>query len=156
VGFRINSVTIDGNLTRDPELRSLPSGQSVCSLRIAHNSRRKDGQTGEWVDVANFFDVTVWGGQGEWIARNVGKGTHVVVQGELRWREWDSKEGGKRQAVDINAENVVVQKGGSAPSGDPGGGGFTPRSDVPSNADDFAPAASGSMPGDGADDDIPF
>ena len=57
----INRVVLTGNLTRDPELRSLPSGTSVCNLRIASNTRRKDGSTGEWVDKPNYFDVTVWG-----------------------------------------------------------------------------------------------
>ena len=61
----INRVVLTGNLTRDPELRSLPSGMSVCSLRIASNTRRKDNSTGEWVDKPNYFDVTVWGAQGE-------------------------------------------------------------------------------------------
>ena len=60
----INRVVITGNLTRDPELRSTPSGTSVCSLRVAVNSRRKD-ERGQWVDKPNYFDVTVWGAQGE-------------------------------------------------------------------------------------------
>ena len=63
----INRVVLTGNLARDPELRSLPSGSSVCKLRIASNSRRKQG--GSWVDKANYFDVTVWGAQGENAAR---------------------------------------------------------------------------------------
>ena len=57
----INRVVLTGNLTRDPELRSTPSGTSICGLRIATNTRRKDGQSGEWVDKANYFDVTVAG-----------------------------------------------------------------------------------------------
>ena len=61
----INRVIITGNLTSDPELRSLPSGTSVCKLRVACNTRRKDNSTGEWVDKPNYFDVTVWGAQGE-------------------------------------------------------------------------------------------
>ena len=65
----INRVVLTGNLTRDPELRSLPSGMSVCTLRIASNTRRKDNATGEWEDKPNYFDVTVWGAQGENCAR---------------------------------------------------------------------------------------
>src|ERR687894_653332 len=61
----INRVVLTGNLTRDPELRSLPSGMAVCNLRIASNTRRKDNSTGEWVDKPNYFDVTVWGARGE-------------------------------------------------------------------------------------------
>ena len=70
----INRVIITGNLTADPELRSLPSGTSVCKLRVACNTRRKDGATGEWVDKPNYFDVTVWGAQGENCARYLSKG----------------------------------------------------------------------------------
>jgi single-strand DNA-binding protein len=65
----INRVVMTGNLTADPELRSLPSGMSVCSLRIACNTRRKNGSTGEWEDKPNYFNVTVWGAQGENAAR---------------------------------------------------------------------------------------
>ena len=60
----INRVLVTGNLTKDPELRSTPSGTSICKLRIAVNSRRKDA-SGQWVDKPNYFDVTVWGAQGE-------------------------------------------------------------------------------------------
>ena len=71
----INRVVLTGNLTRDPELRSLPSGTSVCSLRVACNTRRKDNSTGEWVDKPNYFDVTVWGAQGENCAQYLVQGT---------------------------------------------------------------------------------
>jgi single-strand DNA-binding protein len=60
----INRVIITGNLTADPELRSLPSGTALCKLRVACNTRRKDNSTNEWVDKPNYFDVTVWGAQG--------------------------------------------------------------------------------------------
>ena len=85
----INVVVLTGNLTRDPELRSLPSGMSVCSLRIASNTRRK-GQSGEWEDKANYFDVTVWGAQGENCARFLSKGRPVALNGRLEWREWQA------------------------------------------------------------------
>jgi single-strand DNA-binding protein len=104
-GFDINQLTISGNLTRDPELRSLPSGQSVCNVRIAHNERRKN-QADDWIDVAAYFDVTIWSGLGEWIAKHVAKGDKVVVAGRLRWREYDV-DGTSRQAVDITADSVV-------------------------------------------------
>ena len=87
-GFDINTVTVSGNLTREPELRNLPNGgQSVCSLRIAHNDRYKDA-SGNWADRASYFDVSVWGGLGEWMAGNLTKGQKVVVSGRLKWREW--------------------------------------------------------------------
>ena len=95
----VNVVVITGNLTRDPELRSTGGGTSVCELRVAVNSRRKDGQTGEWVDKPNYFDVTVWGAQGENCANYLAKGRPVAVEGRLDWREWEAKDGsGKRQA----------------------------------------------------------
>jgi len=112
-GFDINTVTISGNLTRDPELRNLPSGNSVCNLRIAHNERFK-GADGEWADRPQYFDVTVWSGFGEYLAKNLVKGEKVVVAGRLNWREYEDKDGNKRQAVDITANSVVpVPKNGT-------------------------------------------
>lgn len=111
-GFDINQLTITGNLTRDPELRNLPSGTSVCNIRIAHNDRRKID--GEYTDVAQYFDVTIWNRMGEWIAENLEKGAKVVVAGRLNWREYEDKDGNKRQAVDITANSVVpVPKNGT-------------------------------------------
>jgi single-strand DNA-binding protein len=156
----INVVVITGNLTRDPELRSLPSGSSVCSLRVACNTRRKDGASGEWVDKPNYFDVTVWGAQGENCARYLTKGRPVAINGRLEWREWEAQDGNKRQAVEIIAESVQFLGGrdDAGPGNGGGGGGFTPRSDVPVDDQDFkvsqgAPAGGG---GSAADDDIPF
>jgi single-strand DNA-binding protein len=151
----INRVIITGNLTADPELRSLPSGTSVCKLRVACNTRRKDNSTGEWVDKPNFFDVTVWGAQGENCARYLSKGRPVAIDGRLEWREWETPEGHKRQGVDIIADAVQFLGGRDDAGG--GGGGFTPRSDVPVDTGDFAVApAGGRSPSAPADDDIPF
>jgi single-strand DNA-binding protein len=102
----LNHVVLTGNLTSDPELRSLPSGSSVCKLRVAVNARRKDGTTGEWVDKPNYFDVTVWGAQGENVARFLTRGRPIGVQGRLDWREWEANDGSKRQAVEIIADHV--------------------------------------------------
>jgi single-strand DNA-binding protein len=102
----INRVVMTGNLTADPELRETPGGTSVCSMRIACNTRRKDSSTGEWVDKPNFFNVTVWGGQGENAARYLAKGRPVAIDGRLEWREWEAQDGTKRQAVDIIADSV--------------------------------------------------
>ena len=121
----INRVVLTGNLTADPELRALPSGTSVCKLRIATNTRKKNGATGEWEDKPNYFDVTVWGAQGENSARYLSKGRPVAIDGRLEWREWEEKDqqgqptGRKRQAIDIIAD--TVQFLGSP--GDGGGGG---------------------------------
>jgi single-strand DNA-binding protein len=152
----INRVVLTGNLTRDPELRSLPSGMSVCSLRIAVNTRRK-GASGDWEDKPNYFDVTVWGAQGENCARYLSKGRPVALDGRLEWREWETPDGGKRQAVDIVADTVQFLGGRDDAGGAPGNG-FSPRSDIPVDTNDFAAAPAGggrsSAPAD--DDDIPF
>jgi single-strand DNA-binding protein len=153
----INVVVITGNLTQDPELRSTGGGTSVCELRVAVNSRRKDGQTGEWVDKPNYFNVTVWGAQGENCANYLSKGRPVAIEGRLDWREWEAKDGsGKRQAVQIIANSVQFL--GSRDGGSGGGGngnGFSPQSDTPADTSDYdaAPAGAG---GGGSDDDIPF
>jgi single-strand DNA-binding protein len=146
----INRVVLTGNLTRDPELRSTPSGTSVCNLRLACNTRRKDN-TGQWVDKPNYFDITVWGQQGENCAQYLSKGRPVAVDGRLEWREWDDQNGNKRQAVDIIADSVQFL--GGREDGGGNGSRFTPQSDVPADTGDFQPAGSG---GGGTDDDIPF
>src|SRR5918912_2121119 len=102
----INRVVLVGNLTKDPELRHTPSGTPVCSLRLAVNTRRKDGATGEWTEKPNYFDVTVWGNQGESCAQYLSKGRPVAVDGRLEWREWDAQDGTKRQAVEVIADSV--------------------------------------------------
>ncbi len=102
----INRVILTGNLTRDPELRATGGGLAICSLRIATNTRRKDGQTGEWVDKPNYFDVTIFGRQGENAAQYLSKGRPVAVDGRLEWREWEAQDGAKRQAVEVVAESV--------------------------------------------------
>jgi single-strand DNA-binding protein len=157
----INTVVVTGNLTKDPELRTLNSGTSVCELRIAVNSRRRD-QSGNWIDKPNYFDVTVWGAQGENCATYLSKGRPVAIEGRLDWREWETQEGQKRQAVQIIANSVQFL--GSRDGGGEGGNGsrFQAQSDVPADTSDFegsAPAAVGASEGSGigaSDDDIPF
>jgi single-strand DNA-binding protein len=149
-GVNLNRVCITGNLTRDPELRSTNSGTSVCSLRVAVNTRRKDPQTGEWGEKPNYFDVTVWGAQADNCAQYLSKGRPVAVDGRLEWREFTDRDGNKRQAVDIIADSVQFL--GSRESGE-NGGRFTPQSDVPADTADFAQAPVGAG---GSDDDIPF
>ena len=149
----INRVVLTGNLTRDPELRSLPSGMSVCSLRIASNTRRKNNSTGDWEDKPNFFDVTVWGAQGENCARFLAKGRPVAIDGRLEWREWQDQQGNNRQSVEIIADSVQFL--GGRDEGQGGGSGFTPQSDVPVDNRDFQPAGAPAA-GGAADDDIPF
>jgi single-strand DNA-binding protein len=145
----INRVVMTGNLTRDPELRSTPSGTSVCSLRLACNTRRK-GAGGEWEDKPNYFDVTVWGQQGENCAKFLSKGRPIALDGRLEWREWENQDGQKRQSVDIIADSVQFL-GGRDDAG--GGNGFAPREDVPIDSRDFQTAPAG---GGASEDDIPF
>ncbi|HMJ33817.1 MAG TPA: single-stranded DNA-binding protein [Baekduia sp.] len=154
----INRVILTGNLTFDPELRSLPSGTSVCKLRVAVNTRKKNNATGDWEDKPNYFDVTVWGAQGENCARYLAKGRPVAIDGRLEWSEWQDKDTGKnRSKVEVVADTVQFL-GGRDDQGGGGGqaGGFTPRSDVPVDTGDFAPAAASAPVSAPADDDIPF
>jgi single-strand DNA-binding protein len=151
----VNVVVITGNLTRDPELRHTGGGTAVCELRVAVNSRRKEGN--DWVDKPNFFDVTVWGAQGENCATYLSKGRPVAVEGRLDWREWEAKDGsGKRQAVSIVANSVqfLGSRDGSG-GGNGNANGFSPSSDVPADTSDFEGAAAPSG-GGGTDEDIPF
>jgi single-strand DNA-binding protein len=145
----INRVVLVGNLTRDPEMKHLPSGTALCSLRIAVNTRRKD-ESGQWTDKPNYFDVSVWGNQGESCAQYLAKGRPVAIDGRLEWREWEATDGsGKRQAVEIVADNVQFLGGRNDGDGGGGGGGqFVPAGASQSNAADF--------PSQPADDDIPF
>ena len=153
----VNVVVITGNLTQDPELRHTGGGTTVCELRVAVNSRRKD-QSGQWVDKPNFFNVVVFGAQGENCATYLAKGRPVAIEGRLDWREWEAKDGsGKRQAVQIIANTVQFLGsrdggggGGNAQNGN--GGGFQPQSDVPVDNSDFG----GAPVGGGGEDDIPF
>jgi single-strand DNA-binding protein len=146
----INRVVLVGNLTRDPEMKHLPSGTALCSLRIAVNTRRKD-ESGQWTDKPNYFDVSVWGNQGESCAQYLSKGRPVAIDGRLEWREWEATDGsGKRQAVEIVADNVQFL-GSRGDSGDGSGGGsssFVPAGSTTQSDADFPSSAS--------DDDIPF
>lgn len=108
--FSINRVVLVGRLTRDPELRSLPSGASVCGLRIACSSSRKDAE-GDYHERPNYFDVSVYGGSAESVNRYMRKGSRVAIDGRLEWREWETADRSgigqqKRQAVSIVAETV--------------------------------------------------
>jgi single-strand DNA-binding protein len=141
----INSVVLVGNLTRDPELRHTPSGMAVCSLRLAVNTRRKDQASGEWTEKPNYFDITVWGQQGENCAQYLAKGRQVGVQGRLEWREWDAQDGTKRQAVEVIADSVQFL--GSRGEGEGGSPQFVTQG-AGQSKDDFAASP--------VDDDIPF
>ena len=156
----INVVVVTGNLTRDPELRHTPSGTAVCKLRIAVNTRRKS-QDGNWEDKPNYFDVTVWGAQGENCSTYLVKGRPVAISGRLEWREWQNDNGDKRQAVEIIAETVQFlgsrdgSGGGGNGNGGNGGGFAGGDSGLPADTSDFDSPAPASV-GSSSDDDIPF
>jgi single-strand DNA-binding protein len=103
--FNINRAVLVGRLTRDPELRALPSGTSVCTLRIACNSSRRETD-GEFTERPNYFDVSVYGAPAESVGHYMRRGSRVAIDGRLEWREWENDQQQKRQAVSIVAETV--------------------------------------------------
>ncbi|MGA2455801.1 MAG: single-stranded DNA-binding protein [Solirubrobacteraceae bacterium] len=103
--FTINRVVLVARLTRDPELRALPSGTSVCGLRVACNSSHRDAD-GELVERPNYFDVSIYGAPGESVSRYMRRGSRVAIDGRLEWREWETAEQERRQAVSIVADTI--------------------------------------------------
>jgi single-strand DNA-binding protein len=154
--MNINRVVLTGNLTRDPELRTISSsGTAVCKLGIAVNTRRKNSE-GQWEEKPNFFRVTVFGRQAESCANYLKKGRAVAIDGRLEWSSWEN-EGQKRESIDIIADSVQFL-GGREDAGSGNGNGSSsgiqaPENDVPIDTGDFqtAPVAVTT-----ADDDIPF
>lgn len=100
MGFN-NTVTVVGNVTRDPELRFTPNGAPVCNFGVAWNRK---GQNDE--EIVSFFDVTCWSGLAENVAESISKGDRVVVYGRLDQRSWESQEGERRSKVEIVADDV--------------------------------------------------
>src|ERR1039458_8467113 len=119
--FSINRVVLVGRLTRDPELRALPSGVSVCSLRVACNSSRRDVE-GNYQEKPNFFDVSVYGAPAESVSRYMRKGSRVAVDGRLEWREWETADQQKRQAVSVVADTLQFLDGPGGARGGEGSG----------------------------------
>ena len=147
----LNRVTLVGRLTRDAELKSIPSGQSVCKFGIAVNRAIKSGD--EWKEEASFFDVVLWGRRGEALNQYLTKGKMIGVDGELRQDRWQ-QDGQNRSRVEIVANNIQLLGGNSGASGGGGPGyGAAPQSQGQGQswqARDSAP------PDDGFADDIPF
>ncbi len=147
----INVVVITGNLTRDPELRHTESGTPICKLRVAVNGRRKTSG-GEWIDRPNYFDVTVWGAQGENCSNHLVKGRPVAIEGRLEWREWETEGGARRQAVEIVASQVQFLGKGPKKEG-------AEESAEEAVADRFASGGGSeelAAVGGGVEEDIPF
>jgi single-strand DNA-binding protein len=149
-GFTLNHVTLSGTLTRDPETRTIPSGTTVTTLRIASNERVKDGD--QWTDKPGYYNITIWKGMGEWVGRTLHKGDEIAVSGRLRWREWE-KDGNKREAIDITADSIMPRQRDNNSSSS-GGSSSSPvrtnESDIPIDTPDITPVY-----GD-PEDDIPF
>lgn len=123
----VNQVILMGNLTRDPELRQIPSGQSVCSFSLALNRSYKD-QSGEWQEATDYIDITAWGPLGERVSQYLSKGRRCLVQGRLQSRSWE-QDGQKRSKVEVLANDVTFLDGrggsddGSGMVGNGSGGG---------------------------------
>ena len=103
-----SAATLTGNLTRDVELRSLPSGTDVARLLVASGTGRRSGD--EWVEKTNYFTVEVYGAQANLCADRLGKGSRVVVDGELDWREWTDQEHNRREAVVLRARQILFER----------------------------------------------
>ncbi|MFZ1324356.1 MAG: single-stranded DNA-binding protein [Candidatus Saccharimonadales bacterium] len=150
-----NQVILMGNLTRDPELRTIPSGQSVCSFSLALNRSYK-GADGNWQEVTDYVDVVAWGPLGERVAQYLSKGRPCLVNGRLQSSSWEDKTTGqKRSKLEVNATDVTFLGGRD---GNEGGGSSDGGSSRPSpskkQADDVVIEDIGDEPINL--DDIPF
>jgi single-strand DNA-binding protein len=154
VAGSVNVVVLVGNLTRDPELRATSGGTSVCQLGLAVNERTKDPATGEWGERPNYFDIDVFGAQGENCAKYLAKGRQVAVEGRLRWRSWETQEGQKRSAVSVVANSV--QFIGPRDGGAGGGGGYGGDSQGGGAAFNKGGLEPDTSHGEPIEDDIPF
>lgn len=101
-----NTVTLVGNVTRDPELRYTPSGQAVATFGLAVNRRWQNRQTNDWEEQTSFFDVKCWAQMAENVGESVQKGSRVVVNGRLEQRSWETDDGGKRSKVEVVADEI--------------------------------------------------
>ncbi len=137
-----NSVTVIGNVTRDPELRFTPSGQAVASFGVAVNRRWQNRSNNEWEEQTSFFDVKCWAQLAENVSESLARGSRVVVTGRLEQRSWQTEQGDKRSKIEIVADDVapslrwataVVNKNERQGGGGSNSGGG--RSDGPSDSD---------------------
>ena len=131
-----NSITISGNITRDPEMRYTPSGISKVTFGVAVNRSWRNQQTQEWEEQTSFFNVVAWRQLAENVGASLGKGSRVVVSGRLEQRSWETEQGEKRSIVEIVADEVgpslrwaaaVVTKNERRDGGFQGGGGGSAR-----------------------------
>lgn len=144
----VNHVILIGRLTRDAELKYTPNGQAVCKFSLAVNRRRKNGD--QWVDEPNFFDIVLWGRQGETLTPYLVKGKQVAVEGELRQDKWE-QDGQNRSRVEILANNIQLL-GGSAGTGNA----VPPSVGRQDTSQGRGPSAMNGPEDDSFVDDIPF
>ncbi len=102
-----NTTTLVGNVTRDPEIRYTPSGQTVATFGLAVNRRWQNKATNEWEEQVSFFDVKCWSQMAENVAESVHRGTRVVVSGRLEQRSWETDAGEKRSKIEVVADEVA-------------------------------------------------
>ncbi|SFV01139.1 single-strand binding protein [Polaromonas sp. YR568] len=163
----VNKVIVVGNLGRDPEMRSFPSGDQVANVTIATTDKWKDKQTGEMKEATEWHRVVFNGRLAEIVGQYLRKGSQVYVEGSLRTRKWTDKDGIEKYTTEIRADQMQMlgsRQGMGGPGGDDGGGGGyeAPRQSAPARAPAAAaprqaPAASRAASGfDDMDDDIPF
>jgi single-strand DNA-binding protein len=151
----LNQAFLMGNLTRDPELRQTPSGQSVCSFSLALDRAYKD-QSGEWQEATDYIDIVAWGPLAERVAQYLTKGRRCLVQGRLQSRSWE-QDGQKRSKVEVLANDVTfLDSRGGGESGGNGGGEYdqTPKPSKPAKKQDVVIEDIGDEPINL--DDIPF
>ena len=146
----INKVMIAGNLTRDPELRETPNGFQVLSFGVAVNDRRKNQQTGQWEDYANFVDCTMFGNRAASVSHYLAKGSKVAIEGKLRWSQWQTQDGSKRSKLEVVVDEIEFL------SSRDGGQGAARTQGAPAQPYAAAPAAVPSIDTSVYDQDIPF
>jgi len=157
-----NRVILMGNVTRDPDLRYIPSGTAVVELGLAVNDRRKNAQ-GEWTEETTFVDVTLWARTAEIAGEYVRKGTPVMIEGRLKLDTWET-DGQKRSKLRVVADRLVLLPTGNRGGGGGGGGGRPPQqqqqqqggSDYPQSAPPQQDYYDGGGQDAGGGDDIPF
>ena len=147
-----NRVILMGNLTRDPEVKFLPSGTSVANFGLAMNERYTDRETGEQKDNPCFVDIEAWGRQAEIANEYLQKGSPVFIDGSLKFESWEADDGTKRSRLRVRV--FRIQFIGGRRDEDEGGGGYTDAAPA------AAPTAQAPTPPQGApsstEDDIPF
>jgi single-strand DNA-binding protein len=127
----VNQVMLMGNLTRDPEVRQTPNGQTVCSFGLALNRSYK-GADGNWQEATDYVDIVAWAQLGERVAQYVHKGSRVLVQGRLQYRSWE-QDGQKRSKLDVVANDVTFLDGRGDGEGGSAGSASTGASSSSSN-----------------------